>query len=248
MESVFVPATEEPTRIIVHDNLHDFFATLMWVNCVLAVFNMLPAFPMDGGRVLRATLAGIMPYVWATAAAATLGQLLAFAAGMWAIYNGLFVLLLVSIFIFVGAGREAAHARMREVIIGLKVADAMVRRFQTLSPRATLGEAADALLAGAQPDFPVVNEGKIVGILSRANLANGLRKHGKEGFVELVMMPSCPPVLEVDDLEEATTLLDSKKQPIVPVAAFEDGPLTGLLTHDNLGEAMMIRSSLRNRV
>jgi len=247
---VSAPPPDEGPNFIVYTNAYDVMVWMMWVNGILAVFNMLPAFPMDGGRVLRAFLALMMPYVRATAVAATLGQLLAFVAAYWALsaFDERFMLFFVAIFVFIGAGREASHARMRDSILGLKVADAMVRRFQTLSPRATLGEASDALLAGAQPDFPVVSEGKVVGILSRSNLALGLRKHGLEGFVELVMTPSCPPVLEVEDLEEATLLLNPKTQPIVPVAAFEDGPLTGLLTHDNLGEAMMIRSALRSRV
>lgn len=253
LESVVEEAAASDTKVFhVPTTVHQLLLILLVTNIVLVLFNMIPAFPMDGGRVFRALLAIVLPYVTATAIAAGTGQFLAFLGGFLALQEltstGNPFPLLIAIFIFLGAGQEANAARSRETLRGMHVSDAMVRRFQTLSPRTSLGEAADALLLGAQSDFPIMQEGKLVGMLTRSNLIAGLRKHGPDGFVEYVMADPGEPVLETEALEDATIQLNARKSSVLPVVAFEDGPITGMLTTENLGELMMVRSALKTRV
>jgi stage IV sporulation protein FB len=149
-----------------------FVAALFRTNVLLLLFNLIPAFPMDGGRVLRALLATRMGLARATRAAATLGQVLAVAGGLAVLLskNGNPVLLLIALFVFLGAGSEAAAVETRLAGRGLHVADMMVREFHTIPVHATLARAVELLLAGEQREFPVVdNLGRTEGLLTRDN-------------------------------------------------------------------------------
>src|SRR5204862_2572268 len=145
-------------------------AQLLTINIILVLFNLLPAFPMDGGRILRALLATRMSYARATQTAATVGQAFAFIFG----FVGLFanpLLIFIALFVDIGATQEAALAQMRDVSRGLPVSSAMVRDFRSLPKEATLQEAVDALLATTQHDFPVVDDnGNVAGVLTRHDL------------------------------------------------------------------------------
>ena len=141
---------------------------------------MIPAFPMDGGRVLRAVLAMRMNYARATQLAAETGQAIAFVffiIGLW--WNPM--LLLIAVFIYFGAGSEAALAQMKSISKDLRVSTAMVTQFQTLPIHATLNEAVEALLRTSQHEFPVIDElGKVRGILTRDDMIAGLRRSATE--------------------------------------------------------------------
>ena len=151
---------------------------LFSVNVWLVLFNMIPAFPMDGGRVLRAVLAMRMNYTSATQLAASIGQGIAFIffiLGLW--WNPM--LLLIAVFIYFGARSEAAVAQMKDISKDLRVSAAMVTQFQTLPLHATLNEAAEALLRTSQHEFPITDDtGKVHGILTRDDMIGGLRKSG----------------------------------------------------------------------
>ena len=127
------------------------------MNIALVVFNLIPVFPMDGGRVLRALLATRLPYARATQIAATIGQGCAFIFGFIGLLANPF-LLFIALFVYIGASQEAALAQMRDVSRRFPVSSAMVREFRTLPETATLQDAVDALLATSQHDFPVVDE------------------------------------------------------------------------------------------
>ena len=153
-------------------------AQLLTINIMLVLFNLLPAFPMDGGRVLRALLATRMSYARATQVAATVGQGFAFIFG----FLGLFwlnpFLMFIALFVYIGASQEAALAQMKDVSRRFPVSSAMVREFRTLTENASLQEAVDALLATSQHDFPVVDEtGSVAGLLTRHDLIAALRKN-----------------------------------------------------------------------
>src|SRR5436305_9957299 len=144
------------------------------VNLFLAVFNMIPAFPMDGGRVLRALLAARLGFVRATEIAAHVGQGLAFALG----FAGLFynpLLIFIAIFVYLAASGEAHSVALRSMSRGVPVGTAMMTQFATLTPDKEIEEAVKTLLDTSQGEFPVVDgDGKPIGLLARRDIIRAL--------------------------------------------------------------------------
>ena len=225
-----------------------FFQTLMVANISLAIFNLIPAFPMDGGRVLRAVLAIKLNYAKATQIAALIGQTIAFCGGIWALLNTQPVLVLIAFFIFIGAGQEAASVQMESVTHGLPVTAAMITRFQTLSPQDSLQAAVNALLAGSQHDFPVVDGGgRVRGILSRSDLFAALNSHGPAHAVYAVARKD-PPVLQDDfTLTHAMNIMSDSGFNTLPVMGVASDRVVGLLTTENVAEMMMVAQAFRRR-
>ena len=219
----------------------DLIGQLLTINIVLVLFNLLPAFPMDGGRVLRALLATKLSYARATQVAASIGQGFAFVFGfIGLVYNPF--LIFIALFVYIGASQEAALAQMRDVSRRFPVSSAMVRDFRTLPDTATLEEAVDALLATSQHDFPVIDSnGEVAGILTRQDLIGALRKHDPTIRVADVMRRNIPIVTTGTRFEEAFRIMQECNCPAVPVL---DGArrLVGLLTPENVTELMMIQS------
>jgi CBS domain-containing protein len=220
-----------------------FLNRLMWTNVALAVFNMIPAFPMDGGRVLRALLARRLHYIQATQIAAGIGQALAIGFGILGlVFNPL--LLLVALFVYIGAGQETRVVQTQELLKDALAPSAMMTRYRVLSRDATLGEAANELLAGAQQDFPVVDEGKLVGILPRSELIQALAESGPEMHVSEAMKSDCDRVEEAETLEHVLERLRSGASSSLPVV--RNGQLIGVVTLENIGDWMMVRSALEH--
>lgn len=220
-------------------------ATLLWINVALVAFNMLPAFPMDGGRVLRALLATRNDYADATQTAANIGQGMAILFGLFGLVTLNPILLFIALFVYVGAQQEAQQAMMRALTKGTPVRQAMMTRFQTLAPDDTLGDAIDKLLAGSEHDFPVVEDGRVVGLLRRRPLIQALSERGRETPVREVASAECFTVDEGAMLDEALTQMQQSDCSTVPVV--RDGRLVGLLTLENVGELMMISSALKGQ-
>jgi Zn-dependent protease/CBS domain-containing protein len=218
-----------------------FLERLMLVNVFLVAFNMLPAFPMDGGRVLRALLARWMDYTRATHIAAVLGQGMAFLFGFLGLFGNPF-LLFIALFVYIGAAHEASMVQMRTAFSGIPVGRAMLTDFQTLAPRDTLACAVDLVLAGSQQDFPVVENGHVVGILTRDDLLKALAGRGREAPVSEVMQRQFQVVDSSDMLETAFLRLQDCQCYTLPVT--HDGRLVGLITTDNVGEFVMIQAAL----
>src|SRR5881409_63834 len=169
-------------------------AQLLTINIMLVLFNLLPAFPMDGGRVLRALLATRLSYARATQVAATVGQGFAFVFGFLGLLWNPF-LIFIALFVYIGASQEAALAQMKDVARRFPVSSAMVREFRTLAEDASLQEAVDALLATSQHDFPVVDDaGTVAGLLTRQDLIAALRKNDPAIRVGDVMRRDIPTV------------------------------------------------------
>jgi Zn-dependent protease/CBS domain-containing protein len=224
----------------------DLLAMVLKINIWMVLFNLLPAFPMDGGRILRALLATKFDYARATQIAATIGQGFAFLFGFWGLMSNPF-LIFIALFVYIGASQEAALAQMKDVSRRFPVSAAMVREFRTLPDTATLEEAVDALLATSQHDFPVVDsDGNVAGVLTRQDLIGALRKHDPTIRVADVMRRNIPVVTTGTRFEEAFRIMQECNCPAVPVL---DGArrLVGLLTPENVTELMMVQSALPRR-
>ena len=219
-----------------------FLTTLMWANVILFAFNLLPAFPMDGGRVLRALLAMRMDYARATQIAAGVGQGMAILFAFLGIF-GNFILLFIALFVYIGAQQEAQQAQMRAVTEGISVRQAMMTRFRTLTPEEPLSVAIDELIAGSEQDFPVVRDGEVAGVLTRKEIMKALAERGREGTVGEALTQSCFAVEDTAMLDEAFARMRETRCSTVPVV--RRGELVGVLTLENVGELMMIASALR---
>jgi len=218
-----------------------FLERVMMVNVTLAAFNLIPAFPMDGGRVVRALLAMRLEYTRATQIAAALGQGLALVFGFIGLFSNPF-LLFIALFVWIGATQEASMVQMKSALGGIPVSRAMVTEFETLSEDAPLGNAVDVLLRGAQEDFPVTRDGELVGILERRGLVAGLTQHGRDMPVAKVMRTDYSIVEAAGMLEAALVTMQTCGCETLPV--FRDGRLVGLLTKHNIGEFLAVQSAL----
>jgi Zn-dependent protease/predicted transcriptional regulator len=219
----------------------DLLAKLLWVNLVIALFNLIPAFPMDGGRVLRALLARRMEYTRATRIAANVGQLMAFGFGFVGLFANPF-LLFIALFVYLGAEAEARMVHLQSLFRGIPVRQAMVTRFVTLSPEDTLETATQVLLDGSQQDFPVVQEGRLLGLLARRDLLRELQQQGSGGQVRGAMNLAISPVAAPDPLEGAFQRMQSEELTALPVV--DGSRLVGLLTMENIAEFLMIRAAV----
>ena len=150
----------------------------MLANVFLAGFNLLPAFPMDGGRALRALLATRMEYTRATQHAAMIGQGMAILFGFIGL-QGNPMLIFIALFVWIGAGQEASMVQMKSALAGIPFRRAMLTHFRTLRPTSTLGDAVDFLLTGSQQDFPVMANGRLEGMLTRSDLVKALSRSGR---------------------------------------------------------------------
>ncbi|HBJ84508.1 MAG TPA: site-2 protease family protein [Verrucomicrobiales bacterium] len=226
----------------------NFFEKLMVWNVIMVVFNMIPAFPMDGGRVLRALLAMFLDYGKATRWAAALGQGIAMLLAISMLLNKVAfhpLLLLIAFFIFMAAGQEAASVTQQEATRDLRVKDAMLTDFRSLPPHATLRDGVTLLLAGAQQDFPVLDtHGGMQGMLTRHDLISALAENGPAHPV-IDVMRRCPDATQpAIDLTQALDALGASDCPALPVIDPLSGELVGLLTAENIGETLMVRAAL----
>jgi Zn-dependent protease/predicted transcriptional regulator len=222
-------------------------ALLMQINFMLLFFNLIPAFPMDGGRVLRALLAMRVGLTRATRIAATVGQFFAFAGGMYGLVNGQFMLVVIAFFVFLGAGAELTAVEHKAAAMGVRVGDMMMTRFRTIPVHARLEHAVQLLLDGDQRDFPVLdNEGRIEGMLSRDNLIKGLSARGPQSTVQEAMTARIPLLDPGLSFEEALVSLKSSGLPALPVVD-PAGSLVGLLSLDNISELILVKRALQSK-
>ena len=220
-----------------------FFERLLIANVVLVLFNIIPAFPMDGGRVLRALLAMRLEYVHATQIAATIGQGLAFVLGFIGLFGNPF-LLFIAFFVWIGASQEAGAVQARNTISGVPVTRAMLTEYRTLSPGDSLSRVVAYILAGSQHDFPVVDaNGRVAGILERDAFMKALTEHGQSAPVMDFVRRDLPEVDSYEMLELALNRLQESGTKTLPVT--HGGQLVGMITMENITEYLMIRSALQ---
>lgn len=237
-------AGQDPAFASLHTTRGPLAERLIAVNLILVAFNLLPAFPMDGGRVLRALLALRLPFARATRIAGRIGQGMAVVFGCAALaFNPL--LLLVALLVWTGAAQEMRAADMKQCLDGAAVRDAMLTRFESLHPADRLDRAVELVLRGWQQDFPVLDGDRLVGVLTRDALLEGLRTRGADTPVAAVMREDFLRVEEADPLEEAVFERKTPEFNLVPVT--RGSQLVGMLTTENLGEYVAIRSALESR-
>jgi CBS domain-containing protein len=223
-----------------------FVARLMWINLFVLGFNLLPAFPMDGGRVLRAALAMRLDYVQATKVAAFIGRAFALLFGIVGLYSNPF-LIFIAIFVWMGATGESWSVQLQSALRGLPVERVMIREMHVLHPEDNLSRAVEHLLAGFQQDFPVVEggrSGQVVGVLTRTDLVKALNQHGSNGKVRDAMQSSFLVAHPGEPLEEAFARLQGSRCHTMPVV--RDGELLGVLTLENVGEFFMVHGATKS--
>lgn len=222
--------------------LPTFLRELLVINVFLAAFNLIPAFPMDGGRILRSLLALKLDYPRATRIAATIGQGFAVLFGFYGLMIGHWLLVLIAAFVFMGAAGEAATAHLQDLFRGLPVSLAILRKFETLGPDDMLSTAVDKLLGGAQVDFPVTDGDQVLGILTRQQLVASLKERGPGTIVrEIALAP-------VEGIEDGTPLFQAwealQRQSIGCLPVRSGDRIVGWITSENIAEVAMVREAL----
>ncbi len=219
-----------------------FVERLLAVNLTLAAFNLIPAFPMDGGRVLRSLLALRLAYPQATRIVATIGQGMAFLLGVVGFFTNP-VLVFIAVFIWIGASQEASMVETKSSLEDVPVGRALLTDFRTLTPADSLGRAVELILAGSQTDFPVMDDKVVVGLLTRSDILAALSNQSQEISVSRIMRRDFELIEVNEGLEQALVRLQASGYQTMPVTS--RGYLVGLVTVDNIGEFLMIRSTLR---
>ena len=238
---LYVTANLEPfSKLSLTDGA--FVQRILLLNVALVLFNMLPAFPMDGGRVLRALLATRIEYTRATHIAARIGQAMALLFGFLGFFTNPF-LLFIALFVWIGAGQEASMTQLKSALGGIPIGRAMITDYRTLSPGDSLGRAVELTLAGSQQDFPVEENGRVAGVLTRADLLQALAKGGEGLSVSEVMQREFQMVDSSEMLDTIFPRLQNSQCHTLPVT--RNGRLVGLMTMDNVGEFILIQSALK---
>lgn len=212
-------------------------ARVAFGNLILAGFNMIPAFPMDGGRVLRALLAKKQPEEVATRRAAAAGRAFAILFGLFGLLSGQFLLLFIALFVYLGATQESAVVTGRVLTQGVPVRAAMITDYRTLEHGSTVRDAANLLLSTSQQDFPVVLGEQVLGLLGRNALLRGMAVDGPDAYVAGIMERNFPRISPADDLNTVLPVMAEHSCALV----MEDEHLVGLLTRENLSEFLMLR-------
>lgn len=223
----------------------NFWAQLLWVNVFLVAFNLLPAFPMDGGRVLRALLHYNMDYARATRIAATVGQVMALLFGIMGLFIGNIFLVVIAIFVYLGAMAESQFATTKSYTHHVPLRDVMITNYRALSPDSTLEDAITLLLRGEQQDFPVVDNGRLAGILPRGALLHALESGRRDVAVREVMRTDCEVMEDTESLDRVLERLRAGSCPMLPVT--RNSEVVGIITLENIAEWTMIQTALQKR-
>lgn len=219
-----------------------FLAKLMWVNLWLAVFNLLPAFPMDGGRVLRAVLALRMGRDRATEMAARVGQVMALGFALLGLFGNP-MLLFIALFVWIGAQSEASLVRLRSLMHDVPVRDAMMREFMVLAPSTRLVDVIDDIVTRGHSAFPVVRDGRLIGVVTKNGVLGALAEVGANSSVLAAMNDRFEIADPGEMLEPALARLEAKRGEALVVA--RNGVIFGVVTPGTVGELLTMRQAAR---
>jgi len=213
--------------------------SLFWANLVIGVFNLIPAFPLDGGRIVRAILSMAVGEDTGTRVSVGIGQVLAGLIFVTGLLLPELSLVLIGFFVFFGASAELNRTTTLSALAGRSAHEAMMTSLFTLTSGDSLGRAAEILLSSSQSQFPVRSGEETVGIIGRAEIANGLRKNGPDAYVAEFMRREVPRVEVNAELGRCAEILSS----VAPVVLVEDeGRLVGMLDKENLSEFLLLNN------
>lgn len=213
--------------------------SLFWANVYLALFNLIPAYPLDGGRILRGWLAAHRDYLEATRKAVAVGQFFAFVF----IFVGLFSdwwLILIGVFVYAGAASEERLTMLQSALEHIRLEDVMLTEFQALAPSDSLTDALQRALHSLQDDFPVVSEGRIVGVITKARLLTAIHREGWNNSVQAVMSRRFELAQPNDTLAAAFKKFSLRGLSIIPV--IQEDRLVGIVTPQNLLHSVALLS------
>lgn len=236
---IFLFSTDQllPISEIDHMSGDNFWFNIMAANVILAVFNLIPAFPMDGGRVLRAVLAFNMDKLKATTIAARVGQLLAIVFVFLGFFSN-FWLVFIGLFIFLGAGAEAVQESTKSALIGYTASDVLIQKYTRLSPMETLEKAVQLLQNTQDQGFVVVENDQAIGVLTRKELIKGLSTYGNSSRVSDIMRNDFAIVTPNTPLQQVYEKLVSNNSQLA--AVLDNGQLTGIVTVKGINEMIMV--------
>ncbi|MBZ4418747.1 site-2 protease family protein [Myxococcus sp. RHSTA-1-4] len=234
---------EETVRtLLTQPSLPTLLAWLAGANATMALFNLLPALPMDGGRIFRAALSLRLGAERATTIAAGTGQVLAVGMGLFGILQGHVGLALIGLLVFMSAGRERAEVAARRVLTTLRVEDAYNKHALVLVPGDRLSRVVEYLLSSPQSDFAVVLGEWLLGVLTRERILQALRREGPDTYVSGLMQRDVPRIDAAATLEDARRLMGERRTGIV--AVYRDDVFLGLLGVADLSEALAVASAV----
>ena len=216
------------------------FAYLYWINLILAVFNLIPAFPMDGGRVLRSLLAGKMGYQKATKIAVNLGHVFALIFAYFGIVGFNIILIAIAIFIYIAASNEELHVDVKETLKKFRVRDVLSQNFFTLEPDTALSKVLELIFHSHQEDFPIVEGGETIGFVTRHDIMTGMHSLGMQVSVRDIMRKDFPSVSDTDFLTKAQSVMEEKMIRAIPV--MKDSKVIGVITLEDIGRVYSIAS------
>jgi len=222
-----------------------FLFWLIAANVTLAVFNLIPAFPLDGGRVLRSVLAMVIGFSRATRIAVSVGQVLAVALGLLGLFDGNFILAFIAVFIFLGAGQERNEEQARAILTTLRVGDAYNKYALTLSPGDTLSHVVGYLLTSYQPDFAVLQGSRLLGVVTRDDVLKTLASETQDVYVAGIMQREVLAVDGKQSLDEVRNMMQEKGTRIA--AVYEGESFLGLISQEDMAEALVVSAFSKNQ-
>lgn len=229
---------------ITHLSASTFLGTLILVNIWIICLNFLPAFPMDGGRIFRGILSMLLGPATGTVIAVRCGQFLAIGFVVLGLYKTeLSMLMIIGVFIFIGAGQEGRITQIRLSLTGTVVSQAMQRTFQTVTPAHSLAEALNRMVEHGQNDLPVIQDQDFIGIATEEAVLSGIRALGPDGLVSMIGLTRFPTVAPMSDLEKLSTQLMRLGGKTIPV--LDQGVLVGLISWEQVSRFARLQAYLK---
>ncbi len=213
-------------------------AWIPWINIFLAGFNLLPAFPMDGGRVLRSLLATRMDYRRATKIAVNIGHVFAIIFGYIGLAHGRIILLLIAVFIYMAASAEGSHVELKESLKGFKVKDVLSSQFLTLDRDTLISKVLELIFKTRQEDFPVMDENKMAGFITRGDIIRAMHEYGPAKRISDIMRTNVPTVTSEDKLTKVQRIMEENQIKALPVV--RGSVICGVVTLEDIGRVYSI--------